>query len=49
MAKVCPITGNVVLYLTCLECEDKDKCKDIKKEAPIIEVLSGIEEKGEDE
>ncbi len=23
MAKICPETGDVVLYLTCLECEDK--------------------------
>lgn len=32
MAKICPLTNKVVLYLTCLECEDKGKCKDIKKE-----------------
>ena len=27
MAKVCPLTGQKVLYLDCLECEDKNKCK----------------------
>ena len=23
MARICPETGDVVLYLTCLECDDK--------------------------
>ena len=23
MARICPETGDVVLYLTCIECEDK--------------------------
>ena len=27
MAKVCPKTGTKVVYLTCLECEDKGSCK----------------------
>ena len=26
MAKICPYTGEKVLYLDCLECEDKGKC-----------------------
>jgi hypothetical protein len=36
MAKICPVTGEPVLYLDCLECDDK-KCeenndgKDIKR------------------
>ena len=28
MAKTCPVTGDIVLYLDCLECEDKE-CKNI--------------------
>jgi len=35
MAKVCPVTGRRVLYLQCLECEDKE-CRD-KKEDPCDE------------
>jgi hypothetical protein len=27
MAKICPLTGEPVLYLTCNECEDKAKCR----------------------
>ena len=26
MSKICPMTGNTVLYLDCLECEDKMDC-----------------------
>ena len=29
MAKLCPITNHYVVYLTCLECEDKP-CKNIE-------------------
>lgn len=32
MAKVCPKDGNYVLYLDCLECEDKADCKNKGKE-----------------
>ena len=28
MAKKCPLTGEQVVYLTCLECEDKNSCRD---------------------
>lgn len=28
MAKVCPLTGDVVLYLECLECDDRRECND---------------------
>ena len=28
MAKICPQTNDVVLYLECLECPDKGKCID---------------------
>lgn len=31
MAKWCPLTGEKVLYLECLECDDK-VCKDPKQE-----------------
>jgi len=36
MAKICPITNKSVLYLDCLECEEKicRKTKNIKKEEP---------------
>lgn len=27
MAKECPLTGDVVLYLDCIECDDKNKCR----------------------
>ena len=30
MAKICPQTGEKVLYLECLECEYKKTCKSIK-------------------
>lgn len=29
MAKICPYTGEKVLYLDCLECEDRGKCSEI--------------------
>ncbi len=33
MAKICPQTGEKVLYLECLECEDRTKCgKEIKEQ-----------------
>ena len=33
MAKLCPVTGSYVLYLDCLECDSKEKCrKDGNKE-----------------
>lgn len=28
MAKICPETNTPVLYLACLECENKVKCKE---------------------
>lgn len=31
MAKICPITGDPVLYLDCLECEEK-LCKKRRKQ-----------------
>ena len=31
MAKMCPITKEKVLYLECLECEQKGKCKQLSK------------------
>ena len=31
MAKICPQTGNPVLYLTCLECEDRKNCNKKKE------------------
>ena len=27
MAKICPLSGKGVIYLTCSECEHKDKCR----------------------
>ena len=27
MAKICPFTNDVVLYLTCKECEDAEECR----------------------
>lgn len=32
VAKICPKDGNYVLYLDCLECEDKAECKNKGKE-----------------
>lgn len=32
MAKICPLTDHPVLYLTCLECDKKDECEDMRKE-----------------
>lgn len=29
MAKRCPITNELVLYLECVECEHKDLCKNL--------------------
>ncbi len=42
MAKKCPLTGDLVLYLECRECEDKAICKrgdsnQLKKEVEEIE------------
>ena len=31
MAKICPITKEKVLYLDCLECENRLKCKNLQK------------------
>lgn len=28
MSKICPIINSPVLYLDCLECEDRGKCND---------------------
>ena len=33
MAKICPITKHPVLYLTCLECDSKDDCEDLRRKA----------------
>lgn len=33
MAKICPQTGEPVLYLDCLECDDKEKCKKMEEES----------------
>lgn len=27
MSRICPITNDVVLYLECNECEDKEACR----------------------
>lgn len=27
MARMCPLTGEKVLYQECLECEEKEKCR----------------------
>ena len=32
MSKICPQTGDVVLYLECLECENKGNCKPRKED-----------------
>lgn len=32
MAKICPLTDEIVLYLDCNECEHKENCKDATKE-----------------
>lgn len=31
MAKYCPVLKEKVLYLECLECEDKQICKELNK------------------
>ena len=31
MAKICPQTGEYVLYVDCLECEDRGRCGDLKE------------------
>lgn len=33
MAKLCPVTKEKVLYLECLECEDKQVCKELSNTA----------------
>lgn len=33
MAKFCPVTKEQVLYLECLECEDKQVCKELSNAA----------------
>lgn len=35
MAKVCPITKEKVLYLECLECEYRNKCKETSLPADV--------------
>ena len=37
MAKRCVLTGDIVLYLDCLECDNKDKCEEIKAQKSDIE------------
>ena len=32
MAKICPLSGEKVIYLTCQECEHSIDCKDLKKQ-----------------
>lgn len=32
MAKICPVTNEKVLYIECLDCDDRHICKDIEKE-----------------
>ena len=27
MAKICPLTSKAVIYLTCMECEQKVECR----------------------
>ena len=27
MGKICPFTKTIVLYLTCVECEDREQCE----------------------
>ena len=31
MAKICPLTGEKVVYLVCNECEDKRVCNELIK------------------
>ena len=42
MAKTCPKTGTKVLYLTCLECEDKGSCKkeNITEKKALFDIIS---------
>lgn len=35
MAKICPVTKEKVLYLECLECNQKGRCKDLTWNANI--------------
>ncbi len=38
MAKICPVTGSSVLYLDCLECEEK-LCKKRRKQMKKMNIL----------
>ena len=40
MAKFCPIYNKQVLYLECLECKEKNKCKNLKHEKKIDDTHS---------
>lgn len=48
MAKVCPITNAYVLYLDCLECDDKVCRKERKDDAPesVEQTRKGLESRG---
>ena len=48
MAKICPMRGSTVLYLDCLECEDKNECgkerSNMKKGTNIGQLRDNLEE-----
>ncbi len=44
MAKICPCTGEKVLYLECRECEDRAECRRLNSASP-----AGLEEGSKEE
>lgn len=48
MAKMCPVTGEYVLYMTCLECDDKE-CKNITSQINKDNATGKIEKEKNDE
>ena len=48
MAKMCPVTGEYVLYMTCLECDDKE-CKNITSQISKDNATGKVEKEKNDE
>ena len=42
MAKICPVTKEKVLYLDCLECDEKGICKKEKRRERNEEIINNI-------
>lgn len=44
MAKVCPLTNEKVLYLECLECEEKECRKDTKHNTNLYKICNNTKQ-----